>query len=360
MSLSRFPVPGRSLLVEHLSRAIVSITVILASLAAVTFMSSPVWGQASDDVHLVPRQPSTPTEQPATSSSGPSVAADLRVRVSAPAFVKNVELVMVPVMITNPLNQVVTGLQKDNFRVYEGDQEQAVRYFSSEDAPLSLGVIFDVSESMTTKIEKAREAVIDFFRIANPQDEFCLVTFSDRPHFLVDFGEPIEAIERKLDYATPKGRTALLDAIYMGMAKMRQARHFRKALLIISDGADNTSRFSAREIKELVMESDVQIYAISISTSFFKTVEELRGKRLLGRLSEATGGRALTAHKASELPAIAAQIGMELRSQYVLGYRLPKFGRDGRWRKIKVSLVPPGGSPPLRVHVKTGYYGPGQ
>jgi Ca-activated chloride channel family protein len=326
----------------------------------VNLFSPKVRAQTLDDVHVVPRQTPAPTEQPEVAPAEPRIADDLRVRLNAPAFMKNVELVLVPVMITNPMNQLVTGFQKENFRVYEGDQEQAIRYFSSEDAPLSLGVIFDISESMTSKMDKAREAVIDFFKIANPQDEFCLVTFSDRPHSLVEFGEPIEAIERKLDYAAPKGRTALLDAIYMGMAKMQHARHFRKALLIISDGADNTSRFSAREIKDLVMESDVQIYAISISASFFKTVEELRGKRLLRQLAESTGGRAFAVNRIKELPAIAAQVGMELRSQYVLGYPLPKSVRNGKWHKIKVTLDAPEGSPRLRVYAKTGYYGPGQ
>jgi Ca-activated chloride channel family protein len=317
------------------------------------------WGQSVDDVHIIPRQPATPKSPPEAPPEN-NAAGDLRLKVGSAPFMTNVDLILVPVMIINPLNQLVTGLQKENFRLYEGDQEQVIRYFSSEDAPLSLGVIFDTSSSMTTKIDKAREAVIDFFRIANPQDEYSLITFSDRPHSLVDFGEPIESVEEKLDYTIAKGRTALLDAIYLGMTKMRRARHFRKALLIISDGADNSSRFSTREIKELVMESDVQVYAISITPSFFKTVEEMRGKRLLRQLAEATGGRAFGVSKVSELPTVAEQIGMELRNQYVLGYRLPKSERDGKWRKIKVSFTPPEGLQHMRVYSKTGYYGPGQ
>ena len=323
-----------------------------------TLISLPLPAQSIDDVQLVPRPAPAKREQAPTLPE-PSVAG-MQLKVSAPAFIENVELVLVPVMVTNPMNQLVTGFKRENFKVYEGDQEQPIRYFSSEDAPLSLGVIFDVSASMVNKIEQAREAAIDFFRIANPQDEYCLVTFSDRPHALVDFGEPIEDIEHKLDYVAPKGRTALLDAIYMAMAKMGHARHFRKALLIISDGADNTSRFSTREIKELVMESDVQVYAISIASSFFKTIDEVRGQRLLRQLTESTGGRAFTVNKVKELPAVAAQISLELRSQYLLGYRRPKTLRDGKWRKIKVSFVPPEGSPQLRVYSKAGYYGPGQ
>jgi Ca-activated chloride channel homolog len=264
------------------------------------------------------------------------------------------------VTITNPMNQAVTGLERENFRVYEGEQEQAIRYFSSEDAPLSLGVIFDVSESMADKIDKAREAVMGFLRAANPQDEFCLVTFSDRPHWLVDFGESLESIAHKLDYAVPKGRTALLDAIYMGMSEVRRASHVRKALLIISDGGDNRSRFKSGEIKNLAMEADVQIYSIGIFNSVFKTLEEERGQRLLSQLADVTGGRAFTVRKINELPEIAAQIAMELRNQYVLGYRPSSSVRDGKWHRIKVKLIPPQGSPRLRVSAKTGYYAPGQ
>lgn len=357
MSLHR-PTARRSGLSEFLSGAFFYILFVLACPATITLMALQLQAQTEDEVHVTPRQRPTPTEQRETPSpSQPGAAAALRLAASKASFIKNVDLVLVPVMITNPMNQLVTGFQRENFRVYEADQEQVIRYFSSEDAPLSLGVIFDVSTSMNNKIDKAREAAINFFRIANPQDEFCLVTFSDHPHALVDFGEPIEDIERKLDYAIPKGRTALFDALYMGMSKMRGARHFRKALLIISDGADNTSRFSASEIKDFVMESDIQIYAISISTSFFKTLEEVRGRRLLRQLSELTGGRAFTVNETSDLPAVATQIGMELRNQYLLGYRPPRTVGDGKWRKIRVNLVPSQGGR-LRIYAKKGYYGP--
>jgi Ca-activated chloride channel family protein len=347
----------KSAFAEHLSALFVTVIFILISLAAMVLSPLPMRAQSVDDVHLQPRN-TAPTER----SAPPAAPADhdLNLKVNAKTFVKNVELVLVPVTITNPMNQAVTGLERENFRVYEGEQEQAIRYFSSEDAPLSLGVIFDVSESMADKIDKAREAVMGFLRAANPQDEFCLVTFSDRPHWLVDFGEPLEIIEHKLDYAVPKGRTALLDAIYLGMTEVRRASHVRKALLIISDGGDNRSRFKSGEIKNLAMEADVQIYSISIFNSVFKTLEEERGQRLLTQLADVTGGRAFTVRKINELPEIAAQIARELRNQYVLGYRPSSSVRDGKWHRIKVKLIPPQGSPRLRVSAKTGYYAPGQ
>src|SRR5205823_3958149 len=171
---------------------------------------------------------------------------------------KDVDLVLVPVTITDPMNRLVTGLDQQNFAVYEGKDAQEIRHFSSEDAPVSLGVIFDMSGSMSSKIERAREAVVEFFKTANPQDEFFMITFADKPDEISDFTQSVEDIQGKLVYTIPKGRTALLDAIYLGVSKMRQARYPKKALLIISDGGDNHSRYTEGEIKSLVKEADAR------------------------------------------------------------------------------------------------------
>ena len=156
----------------------------------------------------------------------------------------------------------------------------------------------------------------------------------------------------------PKGRTALLDAIYLGLRKMNQARYERKALLIISDGGDNRSRYTEAEIKSLVKEADVQIYAIGIFDPYFRTEEESRGPGLLEAITDITGGREFTVGDPNELPDIAAKIGIELRNQYLIGYRPKSDSRDGKWHKVKVKLMPPKGLPPLQVHAKTGYYAP--
>jgi Ca-activated chloride channel family protein len=235
-----------------------------------------------------------------------------------------------------------------------------IRHFSSEDAPVSIGVIFDMSGSMVSKIDRAREAVMEFFKTANPQDEFFMITFSDRPEQVSDFTSSVEDIQGKLVYTVPKGRTALLDAIYLGVNKMRKAKYEKKAILIISDGGDNHSRYTEGEIKSLVKEADVLIYAIGIYDHYFPTQEEQMGPALLSDISDLTGGRTFTIDNPNDLADVAEKIGIELRNQYVLGYRPKTPAHDGKWRKIRVKLLPPKGLPPLRVYAKTGYYAPSE
>jgi Ca-activated chloride channel family protein len=272
----------------------------------------------------------------------------------------DVDLVLVPVTITDPLNRLVTGLDRENFQLFEGNLPQEIRSFSSEDAPVSLGVIFDSSGSMSSKMDRAKDAVMEFFKTANPQDEFFMITFSDEPEEVSDFTSSVNEIQDKLVYAVPRKRTALLDAIYMGVSKMRQAKFPKKALLIISDGGDNHSRYTENEIKALVKEADVMVYAIGIYDRYFATQEERLGPALLSEITELTGGRAFTIDNPNDLADVATKIGVELRNQYVLGYHPAKIVRDGKWRKIKVKLLPPKGLPPLRVYARMGYYAPVQ
>jgi Ca-activated chloride channel homolog len=319
------------------------------------------------NVHIEPRSTPTPTPDPAASavkdpaSLFPGVAVDpgLKVNHGKPIQV-DVDLVLVPVTVTDDWNRIVTGLDKDNFAVMEGNEPQQVRHFSSEDAPLSLGVIFDMSGSMSDKIQKAREAVIEFFKTANPADEFFMITFNDRPELRADFTQSVEDVQGKLVYTVPRGSTALLDAIYMGISKMRSAHNSKKALLIISDGGDNHSRYTENEIKSMVKEADVQIYSIGIFSVAPPTPEEVSGPALLTEISNVTGGRLFTIGNPNELADVATKIGIELRNQYVLGYRPTNKAKDGRWRKIKVKLIPPKGLPHLNVYAKTGYYAPSQ
>jgi Ca-activated chloride channel homolog len=313
------------------------------------------WGQTTvDDVHVQPRVEQVKTTEVAKESIVGPPSLTTRVR---PLKV-DVDLVLVPVTITDPMNRLVTGLEKENFELYEGGSKEAIKTFSSEDAPVSLGVIFDSSGSMSSKMDRAKDAVMEFFKTANPQDEFFMITFSDAPEVVSDFTSSVEDIQSKLLYTVPQKRTALLDAIYMGISKMRQAKYAKKALLIISDGGDNHSRYTEGEIRALVKEADVMIYAIGIYDHYFATQEESLGPALLGDITELTGGRAFTVDNPNDLGDVATKIGVELRNQYVLGYRPTKVARDGKWRKIKVKLLPPRGLPPLRVYARTGYYAP--
>ena len=273
----------------------------------------------------------------------------------------DVDLALVNITVTDPYNRLVTGLEPDNFRVFEDNFEQEVVTFSAEDVPISIGVIFDFSGSMANKVAKAREAAIQFFKTSNPQDEFFLVSFNERAELTSAFTNSVEDLQSRMMLTVPKGRTALLDAIYLGLSQMRGAHNGKRALLILSDGGDNHSRYSENDIKRLVKEADTQLYAVGIFDPLGyrnRTPEELNGPSLLTEVTQMTGGRVFAVEKLDELPDIASKIGMELRNQYVLGYRPSNKAHDARWRKVKIKMRAPKGLPPLTVFAKTGYYAP--
>lgn len=342
---------------------------LLPLVAALLFWVLSACAFAQDvNVHIEPRdKPATPPAPAKTDGApGPASATDSAPKppsgmsIRTKTIKKDVDLVLVNVTVTDDWNRIVTGLEKENFTIMEGNEAQEVRHFSSEDAPISLGVIFDMSGSMSEKITKAREAVVEFFKTANPQDEFFMITFNDRPELVTDFTTSVEQVQGQLVFTVPRGKTALLDAIYMGLNKMKDAHNSKKALLIISDGGDNHSRYTENEIKSGVKEADVQIYAIGLYTVNPVQPEEINGPSLLTEVTEVTGGRTFTISNPNELADVATKIGIELRNQYVLGYRPSNKTRDGRWRKIKVKLIPPKGLPHLNVFAKTGYYAPAQ
>jgi Ca-activated chloride channel family protein len=274
----------------------------------------------------------------------------------------NVEMALVNVTVTDPYSRLVTGLDKENFKVFEDGIEQEISAFSSEDVPISIGLIFDMSGSMADKVEKARQAAIQFMRTANPRDEFFLVSFNDRAELTSRFTSSIEELENRMMFTMAKGRTALLDAIYLGLSQMRSAHNGKRALLIISDGGDNHSRYNEADIRNFLKEADCQLYAMGIFdvNDMGRTTEERYGPSLLSELAEMTGGRVFPVSTLGDLPDIASKIGMELRNQYVLGYKPSDARHNGAWRKIKVKLLAPKGLPPLNVYAKTGYYAPAQ
>jgi Ca-activated chloride channel family protein len=270
-------------------------------------------------------------------------------------------MVLVPVSVTDPMNRFVTGLEKEHFKVFEDKVEQDIAQFSSEDAPLSVGIVFDTSGSMGPKLQKSRQAVAQFMKTANPEDEFFLIQFNDRPELVTPFTHNTEDLQNRLTFTNSKGRTALLDGIYLAMNEMKHAKNPRKALLVISDGGDNSSRYTESEIKNAVREADVQIYGIGIFepiASRNRTPEELAGPGLLNEIAEQTGGRSFPVENLNELPDVAAKIGIELRNQYVIGYTPKNQERDGKYRRIQVKLVQPRGLPPLKAFFRLGYYAP--
>ncbi len=272
-----------------------------------------------------------------------------------------VNMALVNVTVTDPYDRLVTGLEKENFRVFEDGVEQEVVSFSSEDVPISIGVVFDMSGSMSDKVDKARQAAVQFFKTANPMDEFFMVSFNDRAELTSRFTSSVEELENRMMFTEAHGRTALLDAIYLGLSEMRGARNAKRALLIISDGGDNHSRYNESDIKNFLKEADCQLYAVGVFDPLAvreRTSEEMEGPSLLEELTDMTGGRVFPVENLNDLPDIASKIGMELRNQYVVGYRPSNNRHDGTWRKIKVKLRPPRGLPPLNVYAKTGYFAP--
>lgn len=295
----------------------------------------------------------------AQDAAGPSVPAPERID-RTKSLKTETDMTLVNVTVTDPYGRLVTGLEQNNFRIFEDNAEQEVIRFSSEDVPISIGVIFDMSGSMADKVDKSRLAAVQFFQTANPQDEFFLVSFNDRAQLVSPFTPSVEEVQNRLMYTAAHGRTALLDAIYLGLSQMKGAHNTKKALLIISDGGDNHSRYSTLDIRNYSKEADVQIYAIGLyEPDGGPTPEEHEGPALLNELTTETGGRTFRVNNLNDLPDIATKISMELRNQYVVGYRPSHREHDGKWRKIKVKLRPPKGLPPLTVFARTGYYAPG-
>jgi Ca-activated chloride channel family protein len=305
--------------------------------------------QSTNEVHVAPRPDSAPNQ------IIPSFELDPALRHIKPLRV-DVDLVLVPVTVTDSMNRMVLGLAQPNFRIFENDQEQQIDYFAVEDAPISVGLVLDLSKSMSNKFVTERAAVDEFFGNANSQDDYFVVTFADRPSVRATATQSIDEIQQKLSSDIPDGHTALLDAVYLAMSKMRSARYPRKVLLIISDGGDNHSRYGLKEIKSLAREADVGIYAIGVFDSMlFRSFEEFMGKRWLREITDVTSGHTVSVDNYEKLPRIAASLSREMRSQYVLGYRPRHHAHDGKWRRIKVQVASPGDSDRVQAYYKKGY-----
>ncbi len=257
--------------------------------------------------------------------------------------------------VTDAMNHPVTALQKQDFALYEEEKPQQIQYFFEDEEPLSVAVLLDVSSSMRDKIDTERDALESFFRNANPQDEYFAITFSDRPRLLASATSSIDEMQRQFALAEPRGPTAMLDAIYLAEDQLHAAKYKRRAIVIFSDGGDNVSHHSYREIKGLVKERDVEVYAIGLfDTPVFGPVEEKLGKQWLSGITDCTGGRTIALQNRTKVSDAAAELSREMRSQYVLGYH-PAVSRDGKWRRISVRVA--SATKPQRLHAfyKKGY-----
>ena len=342
------------MLARHLLRP--AETCLLPAVAVCLFLSPCLCLAQTDELdqaHIAPRHSS---DQLVRAGSEPTLIAGTK------PFRSDVDLVIVPVTVTDAVNRPVLDLPKQNFTLYEGNVEQQIRYFSCEDAPISVALVLDYSASMKNKIEYEREAVKEFFTYANPQDEYFIITVSSKPKLIASSTQSIGTIEERLASTKPQGATALYDAVYLGISQLRTGRYQRRALVIVSDGGDNRSRYSLKETRSLIEEANVLTYGIGIFDDMplplFKTLEERWGRKTMSELTDASGGRTIPADDRRKLPEIAAMISRELRNQYMLGYHPSNPARDGKWRKIRVRLSALAAS--QHVHYREGYVAPGQ
>jgi Ca-activated chloride channel family protein len=294
---------------------------------------------AQDPAAVAPAAPQTPTAPP-----------DDRI-------ILDRDLVTVSVTVSDPYGRFVTGLEKSHFEIYDDKIKQEIAFFSDADNPLTLGVVYDVSGSMSTKLSRSIHALRRFFETSHTEDEYFLVTFNHRAQLTRDFTMSGDTLVNSLTLVNTDGRTALYDAAFIGIEKARQGRHDKRALLIISDGQDNNSRYTFSELRDLVREADVQLYAIGIVDLVRDHELGAYGESVLEELARSTGGRAFFPSSEEELVDVCTQIALELRHQYSIGYYPTTNIRDGRWHKIKVKVDPPPGLPRLAVRSKEGYFG---
>jgi len=279
------------------------------------------------------------------------------------SFKSTTNLVVIPVSVTDTANRFVLGLQKEDFHLFEDGVEQTIAHFSGEDAPLSVGLAFDESGSMDLKLRRSRDAAAQLLKTMNGDDEAFLVEFNDKAKVSVPFTSKPQAIETALTNSQPGGLTAMFDAIDAAVREMKKAKNPRKAIVIVSDGGDNSSHYTASQIEALVREADVEIYAMGVFETTFGlglSTEEISGPKLLSEIATQTGGRAFAATLSSDLPAVAARIAIELRNQYVLAYYPKDQVHDGKYHKVEVKLAQPKGLPAVKAHWRTGYYAPSE
>jgi len=270
----------------------------------------------------------------------------------------NVNLVLVDVTVLDRWDRTVTGLETSDFTVLEDNTRQAIRYVSAVDQPISLIIVFDASASMATKIQAERRAVAELINSSNPQDEFTVIVVQSKPAVIFQSGDPGSDLQRRIELIQPEGFTALWDGMYLALNGLQAARYQRKAIVLISDGGNNHSRYTQSEIKSQLEEADVEVYALGIFDRFAKRIEEKSGPLQLDEVASVTGGRMFSVHDPAEISHAVAQISSELRNQYVLGYYSGNRDCNGKWRKVKIRLAGSAAASKLRVYARKGYYAP--
>jgi Ca-activated chloride channel homolog len=309
------------------------------------------------------QKPSVPAANGRASSTSSSPTAILDGPVVPPIYddtkpvIVHSDLITLTVTVTDTYGRFVTGLGKNAFSIYDDKTQQEISFFSDEDAPVSLGIVFDVSGSMSgDKITRAREALAKFVDTSHVRDEYFLIGFNTRAQLLLNHTRDSDALLEKLTFVQTHGQTALYDATYLGVERVTRGTHKKRAILLISDGQDNSSRYTFSELKRLLKESDVIIYAIGIVSANDDTALGYGGRAILEELAGVSGGKAFFPSTGAEMNDTFERIALELRTQYSIGYRPSSFANDGKWHKLKIKVQPPRGFPRLFVRGREGYF----
>jgi Ca-activated chloride channel family protein len=267
------------------------------------------------------------------------------------------DLITLTVTVTDTYGRFVTGLGRNAFTILDDKTQQEITFFSDEDAPVSLGIVFDVSGSMGgEKITRAREALSKFVDTSHARDEYFLIGFNSRAQLLLNHTRDSDALMQKLTFVQTHGQTALYDATYLGVERVTRGAHKKRAVLLISDGQDNSSRYTFNELKRMLKESDVIIYAIGIVAAGGDSQLDYAGRAILEELAGVSGGKAFFPSTGAEMNDTFERIALELRTQYSIGYRPSAFANDGKWHKLKIRVQPPRGFPRLFVRGREGYF----
>lgn len=265
----------------------------------------------------------------------------------------NTDLVSLTVTVTDKQGHFIAGLDKGAFTVFDDKVPQEISHFSNQDAPLSVGVVFDLSGSMSgDKINQSKAALARFIQTSHEQDEYCLIGFNEGAHLLLEGARDGEAMLEKLARAQPHGNTAVYDAVAFSTEQVSRCRYPRRALIVISDGEDNRSRQSFGQLRRRLREADVTIYTIRIGASLPRSI----GRIILDELATASGGKAFSPKSAEETDEAFEQIALELRRQYSIGFLPSQLVPDGRWHRLQVRVTPPAGYPRVVVRNREGYY----
>ena len=263
-------------------------------------------------------------------------------------------LVLVPVTVTNDRGAVIPNLDRTNFVLSEEKRPQSIVSFSHETAPISLGIVVDLSGSMAYKIAKVHVALGALLDSLEPEDEEFLVTFADTAGLRLPFTSDPSSVRSALSFAQARGSTALFDAVALGVKQMHSAKNGRRVLFLVSDGGDNHSRVTERELRRMLDEEDVQIHAIGIH-DHMASPEEARGPWVLEDLARITGGQHHMVENIGELPKMTAQMSLALHDRYLLGYKPTPLGNSGTFRRIDLKVVPPVPRAKIYVYARRGY-----